>query len=81
MSGFDTTRWSIVRAAGSDSTGRARQALTQLCGTYWEPLYAYLARGSYFRRCCSSKTDPRRPLPTNPSTPNSVRRRPTKLVI
>ena len=44
MSGFDTTHWSIVRAAGSDSTGRARDALAQLCGTYWEPLYAYLRR-------------------------------------
>ena len=44
MSGFDTTHWSIVRAAGSDSTGRARDALGQLCETYWEPLYAYLRR-------------------------------------
>ncbi len=44
MSGFDTTHWSLVRAAGSDSTGRARDALAQLCGTYWEPLYAYLRR-------------------------------------
>ena len=40
MSGFDTTHWSIVRAAGSDSAGRARDALAQLCGTYWEPLSA-----------------------------------------
>lgn len=44
MSGFDTTHWSVVRAAGSDSTGRARDALAELCGTYWEPLYAYLRR-------------------------------------
>ena len=44
MGGFETTHWSIVRAAGSDSTGRSRDALAQLCGTYWEPLYAYLRR-------------------------------------
>ena len=44
MSSFETTHWSLVRAAGSDSTGRARDALAQLCGTYWEPLYAYLRR-------------------------------------
>jgi len=44
MSGFDTTHWSIVRAAGSDSTGRSRDALAHLCSTYWEPLYAYLRR-------------------------------------
>ena len=44
MSGFETTHWSIVRAAGSESTGRSRDALAHLCSTYWEPLYGYLRR-------------------------------------
>ena len=44
MSGFDTTHWSTVLAAGSQSTGRSRRALATLCQTYWYPLYAYLRR-------------------------------------
>ena len=41
---FDTTHWSVVLAAGSDSTAGAKQALSTLCETYWYPLYAYLRR-------------------------------------
>ena len=44
MSDFETTHWSIVLAAGSQSTGRSREALATLCETYWYPLYAYLRR-------------------------------------
>ena len=45
MSGFDTTHWSTVLAAGSQSTRpRSRRALATLCQTYWYPLYAYLRR-------------------------------------
>ena len=40
---FCTTHWSIVLAAGSDST-RARDALEKLCQTYWYPLYAFVRR-------------------------------------
>jgi RNA polymerase sigma-70 factor (ECF subfamily) len=41
---FETTRWSIVLAAGSDDTVRAREALATLCETYWYPLYAFIRR-------------------------------------
>jgi RNA polymerase sigma-70 factor (ECF subfamily) len=40
---FCTTHWSIVLAAGNDST-RARHALEKLCQTYWYPLYAFVRR-------------------------------------
>lgn len=39
---FETTRWSVIRAAGSSQPSQARQALETLCGTYWYPLYAYV---------------------------------------
>jgi RNA polymerase sigma-70 factor (ECF subfamily) len=40
---FDTTRWSLVLAAGVEPpTADAREALTTLCETYWYPLYAFL---------------------------------------
>lgn len=40
---FRTTRWSLVRQAGrSDEVGR--RALSDLCHTYWYPLYAFLRR-------------------------------------
>ena len=42
MSRFDTTQWSVVRAAGSSDSGRARPALATLCQTYWRPLHQYL---------------------------------------
>jgi RNA polymerase sigma-70 factor (ECF subfamily) len=41
---FETTRWSLVVAAGSDDTAAARAALAALCETYWYPLYAYVRR-------------------------------------
>ena len=42
---FPTTRWSLVRTAGTeDPAGRA--ALEQLCENYWYPLYAF-ARHKY----------------------------------
>jgi RNA polymerase sigma-70 factor (ECF subfamily) len=43
--GFAATRWTVVMAAarGSDSS-RAAEALTELCRTYWYPLYAFLRR-------------------------------------
>src|SRR5689334_2607984 len=40
---FCTTHWSIVLAAGNDST-RGRHALEALCQTYWYPLYAFVRR-------------------------------------
>jgi RNA polymerase sigma factor (sigma-70 family) len=41
---FVTTHWSVVVAAGRNDTTRARNALENLCRTYWYPLYAYTRR-------------------------------------
>jgi DNA-directed RNA polymerase specialized sigma24 family protein len=41
---FQTTRWSIVSAAGGEDSGACRAALAALCETYWYPLYAYVRR-------------------------------------
>jgi RNA polymerase sigma-70 factor (ECF subfamily) len=40
---FVTTRWSVVISAGS-GTKSAEEALSQLCGAYWYPLYAFVRR-------------------------------------
>jgi RNA polymerase sigma-70 factor (ECF subfamily) len=40
---FETTRWSLVNAAGGDDSS-ARAALARLCEIYWYPLYAYVRR-------------------------------------
>jgi len=39
---FATTRWSVVLRAGQADTPRAAEALTELCRTYWYPLYVYI---------------------------------------
>ncbi len=44
---FVTTHWSVVLTAGRNDTNRAREALEQLCRTYWYPLYAYVRRRGY----------------------------------
>jgi DNA-directed RNA polymerase specialized sigma24 family protein len=46
---FTTTRWSLVAAAGTDDASRslARQALEELCRTYWFPLYGFVRRRGY----------------------------------
>jgi RNA polymerase sigma factor (sigma-70 family) len=41
---FATTHWSVVLAAGHDSTPGAQEALEKLCSAYWYPLYAYVRR-------------------------------------
>jgi RNA polymerase sigma-70 factor (ECF subfamily) len=41
MSYFPTTQWSLVLSVGHGSVETARNALEQLCRTYWYPLYAY----------------------------------------
>jgi DNA-directed RNA polymerase specialized sigma24 family protein len=45
--GFDTTHWSVVRAAGGVASGQAREALAILCESYWGPLYWYVRRRGY----------------------------------
>jgi RNA polymerase sigma-70 factor (ECF subfamily) len=41
---FATTRWSLIAAARDPAAPQARQALADLCGTYWYPVYAYVRR-------------------------------------
>jgi len=41
---FVTTAWSVVLRAASDAP-EAKQALQELCCSYWYPLYAWLRRG------------------------------------
>jgi len=44
---FATTHWSVVLAAGGEATPNSANALEQLCGAYWYPLFAYLRRRGY----------------------------------
>lgn len=41
---FLTTRWSLVLAAGGEGSSASRQALEELCSSYWYPLYGYVRR-------------------------------------
>lgn len=44
---FATTHWSLVAAAQDHQSPQAEQALADLCGVYWYPLYAFLRRRGY----------------------------------
>jgi DNA-directed RNA polymerase specialized sigma24 family protein len=44
---FPTTRWSRVLLAGDLDAPLAQEALAELCGAYWCPLYAYIRRRGY----------------------------------
>jgi RNA polymerase sigma-70 factor (ECF subfamily) len=46
---FATTHWSVILAAGKTQTDPeiARDALAQLCQTYWPPLYTYVRAHGY----------------------------------
>jgi DNA-directed RNA polymerase specialized sigma24 family protein len=48
-SGFNTTSWTLVRAAAAHPTGDSRQALATLCQAYWHPVYAFIRRNGYDR--------------------------------
>jgi DNA-directed RNA polymerase specialized sigma24 family protein len=41
---FATTHWSVILEAGRTESPQARQALEELCRTYWYPLYAHARR-------------------------------------
>ena len=41
---FTTTHWSVVLRVRERDSLRATQALEQLCGKYWFPIYAYVRR-------------------------------------
>lgn len=46
---FATTRWSIVLACNDreERNGDAHRALTELCQTYWRPVFVYVCRLGY----------------------------------
>lgn len=44
---FETTHWSVVLAARDNDSAVASLALSELCRTYWYPLYAYVRRQGY----------------------------------
>jgi RNA polymerase sigma-70 factor (ECF subfamily) len=41
---FDTTHWTVVLAARDKDGTVAREALANLCSSYWYPLYAFIRR-------------------------------------
>ena len=43
---FTTTRWSVILCCAGDkgSDEKAHAALTDLCKTYWRPIFAYICR-------------------------------------
>ena len=41
---FVTTHWSVIVRATDDDSEAAQAALSELCQTYWYPLYAYVRR-------------------------------------
>jgi RNA polymerase sigma-70 factor (ECF subfamily) len=44
---FQTTRWTLVLAAGDRSSGDAEAALESLCESYWSPVYAFIRRSGH----------------------------------
>jgi len=47
--GFGTTRWSLILAAAGSSADeqKAREALAELCRTYWRPVFVFVSRQGY----------------------------------
>jgi len=43
---FATTRWSVVLSCADSKTGNetAREALSELCKTYWRPIFAFICQ-------------------------------------
>jgi|ERR1051326_229412 RNA polymerase sigma-70 factor (ECF subfamily) len=44
---FATTHWSVVIAAGQESSTEKTEALERLCRAYWHPLYVFVRRRGY----------------------------------
>lgn len=44
---FNTTRWSVVLSCADDAEGKARAALSQLCQTYWRPIFTFICRRGF----------------------------------
>jgi RNA polymerase sigma factor (sigma-70 family) len=46
---FTTTRWSLILSAAHSEDGeqKAREALNELCRTYWRPVFSFVCRHGY----------------------------------
>jgi RNA polymerase sigma factor (sigma-70 family) len=46
---FATTRWSLILSAATSESGEqiARDALAELCRTYWRPIFSFVSRRGY----------------------------------
>ena len=44
---FNTTRWSIVLSCGDSAEDKAHAALSQLCRTYWRPIFTFICRRGF----------------------------------
>jgi len=46
---FNTTRWSVVLSCADSGieSAASRDALSELCKTYWRPIFAYICRRGY----------------------------------
>ena len=44
---FATTHWSVVRSCSESENGKAHAALSQLCRTYWRPIFTFICRRGY----------------------------------
>jgi DNA-directed RNA polymerase specialized sigma24 family protein len=44
---FATTHWSVVAQSALTDVPEAANALTQLCGMYWPPIYSFIRRRGY----------------------------------
>lgn len=44
---FATTHWSMVVAAGGETSAESQRALEELCEIYWYPLYAFVRGKGY----------------------------------
>ena len=49
MARFETTSWTLVRAAAVEPTADSRDALAALCQRYWRPVYAFVRRRGHGR--------------------------------
>src|SRR5205823_398864 len=41
---FESTLWSVVVAAADSAAPGGREAMEELCRTYWHPIYAFVRR-------------------------------------
>ena len=41
---FATTRWSLVLSAADSDEQTSREALAELCGIYWRPIFSFVCR-------------------------------------